>query len=175
MESYTIIVLIFGIICLLILIAIFYVNRLINYKKRVEKSLKTVTVHIKKRKELLKEIEYFIEKNLKYEKSYLIKLKNIDKYISIFLTNYSFKDFKKYEKEFLSFTSLEDTYKNLNKDKEYLKLKEEIIVNQDNLIYALDSYDKGVINYNNYRLGKIVSIISKIFRFPDYDYYNKEI
>ena len=116
----------------------------------------------------------FIEKNLEHEKSYLSKLQKIEDYLSEFLNEKnSFKNFQKNEKEFLHFTTLDQTYSYLKKNQEYLKLKNEALVNQDNLIYALDSYDKGVTNYNNYKGQKLILLISKIFRFPKYDCYNK--
>ena len=64
------------------------------------------------------------------------------------------KDYNKSESSIMDFVKLENTYEKLIKNKEYLKIKEEIISNRDRLIYAFNSYDKGVISYNNYRKRK---------------------
>lgn len=174
MDSYTVIVLIFGIIILMLLVILFFINRLISYRRRVENSLVTVSSYLEVRIQLTDQMIEFIEKNLEYEKSYLLKLKDVKKYIQEFLKkNHSFKNFHKNEKEFLHFTTLDKTYSFLKNNQEYEGLKNEALVNQDNLIYALDSYDKGVVDYNNYRSKKMILFISKLFRFSQYDCYNK--
>lgn len=174
MNSYTIIVLVFGFIILVSLIILFFINRLINYKRRIQNSLFTVLECLEIRIQLISKMTELIEKKLENEKSYLLKLKNVEKYINEFLNkNYSFKNFKKNEFDFLHYTTLDKTYSFLKKNEEYINLKNNALSNQDKLIYALDIYDKRVVEYNNYRSKKIVLLISKLFRFPKYDCYNK--
>lgn len=174
MDSYTIIVFIFGVFTLSLLIIVFYINKLLNYKRLIKNSLIAVYAHIEARIDLIEEMKEFIEKNLEHEKSYLLRLQKIEDYLSEFLKKQPiFKNYDQNEKEFLHFTSLDKTYSKLKNNKGYQKLKSDALTNKDNLIYALDTYDKGVINYNNYKEQKIILIISKIFRFPHYDCYNK--
>ena len=174
MDSYTIIVFIFGVFTLFLLVILFFINRLLSHKRLITNSLVAVYANIEARIDLIEEMKEFIEKNLEHEKSYLSKLQKIEDYLSEFLKKKPiFKNYDKNEKEFLHFTFLDKTYSKLKNNKEYQKLKNDAITNKDNLIYALDSYDKGVINYNNYKDQKFILIISKIFRFPNYDCYNK--
>ena len=174
MDSYTVIVVIFGIIILLLLVGVFFINRLSIYNNKVKSSLVTVSGHLEARMELIDQMINFINNNLEHEKSYVTKLKHVDKYIKEFLEeNSNFKGFSKNEKEFLNFIRLDENYSFLKKNKEYLKLKEEVLANQERLVYALDSYDKGVVDYNNYRSNKFILFLSKLFGFPEYDCYSK--
>lgn len=174
MDSYTIIAFIFGVFTLFLLVILFFINRLLSHKRLITNSLVAVYAHIEARIDLIEEMKEFIEKNLENEKSYLLKLQKIEDYLSEFLKKKPiFKNYDKNEKEFLHFTFLDKTYSKLKDNEEYQKLKKDAITNKDNLIYALDSYDKGVISYNNYKEQKFILIISKIFRFPHYDCYNK--
>ena len=72
-----------------------------------------------------------------------------------------------------AFENLEKTYEKINKNKEYLSLKERYIDSQNKINYTLDSYDKEVTTYNNYKEKKIIITLSKIFHFPNYNYYKK--
>lgn len=172
MESYTIIVLIFGLIILLLLVVLFFINRLSLYRRRIDNSLITVSDTLDMRIKLIDEMIAFIKKNLEHEKSYVKKLEQIKKYLQAFSKKKpSFDNFNQNENNFLHFTTLEKTYTNLNKNEEYLNLKEKALNNQDKLIYALDEFDKGVAQYNDYRSKKINLLISKLFFFPKYDCY----
>lgn len=174
MDSYTVIVVVFGVIILILLVVVFFINRLSIYNNKVKSSLVTVSSHLEARMELISQMISFINNNLEHEKSYVTQLKYVDKYIKEFLGKTpDFKAFNKSEKEFLIFSNLEDSYSFLKKNKEYIELKEEVLANQERLVYALDSYDKGVLDYNNYRSNKFILFISRVFGFPKYDCYNK--
>lgn len=174
MEGYTIIVLIFGFIILISLVVLFFVNRLISYKRRVQNSLFAVLECLEVRIQLINKMTEFVKKELDHERGYLLKLKNVEKYLEEFLNkNYSFNNFGKNETDFLHYTTLDKTYSFLKKNQEYINLKTDALANQDKLIYALDIYDKKVVQYNDYRSKKIVLLISKMFHFPKYDCYNK--
>ena len=174
MDSYSIIVFIFGILILFLLIVLFFVNRLFSYRNRVKRHFDTVLEYLEVRIVLIDEIITFITEHLEHEEHYVKKLKQVkDEIQKLFQDSSSLKEFKKGEKEFLNFNSLEKVYPSLKNRSDYLDLKDEIKLNQDRVVYAMDSYDKGVMDYNNYREKKFVRLVAKIFRFPNYDYYNK--
>lgn len=174
MESYTIIVLLFGILILFLLIMTYFINRIVQYQNKINKSFQTVEDHLTERTILLEDMINFLKQNLDHEQSYQKKLKEVkDQIITIKNNKEGINLLKKTEKDFLSFTKLENTYQDLNKNKEYLQIKNNILSNHERLTYAFDSYDKGVINYNNYRENKLISILSKLIKVPEYDCYNK--
>lgn len=174
MESYSMIVLIFGILSLILLVILYFINRLVQHKNKINKRFLAVKDFLDERVKIVDNMVSFLENNLEHEKSYLKKLGNVKEVILNIKNNKEgIGAIKKTEVDVLSFSKLENTYKNLTKNKEYLKIKEDILANQDKLVYALDSYDKGVINYNNYREKKFIYWLSKLCRIPEYDCYNK--
>lgn len=174
METYNIIILIFGILLLGILIVLYFINRMLQYKTKIDNSFIAVKDILEDRIKIIDSMLKFIENNLEHEKSYQKRLVESKELILKVKNNKEgIKLIKKTEKHILEFTKLENTYKNLAKNKEYLNVKETIISNKEKLLYAIDSYDKGVINYNNYRGNKLIYILSKICRIPEYDCYNK--
>ena len=59
-------------------------------------NLIAVNAHIEARIDLIEEMKEFIEKNLEHEKSYLLKLQNIEDYLFEFLKKWPI--FKNYDK-----------------------------------------------------------------------------
>ena len=174
MESYSVIVLLFGILVLLLLVLLYFVNRIMQYKTRIDNSFLAVKESLDERIKIIEIMIDFLKDNLEHEKSYQKKLKNTKEVIlSIKNNREGINLIKKTEKDVLSFVKLENTYKNLVKNKDFLKIREELLNNKERLIYALDSYDKGVIDYNNYKAIKVVYWLSKLCRLPEYDCYNK--
>lgn len=173
MDSYTIIVLIFGILILFILFILFFINRLMSYNNMVKCRFSNALEYLEIRLVIIEDMISFVSKNLEHETSYVKKLQQTkDSIQKLFQDNSNLKEFKKYEKNFLHFTTLDETYSFLKKNQDYLDLKEEITLNQDRVIYAMESYDRGVMSYNDYLEKKWIGRIAKIFRFPNYDYYN---
>ena len=174
LEGYIIIVLIFGIILLGTLIILYFVNQILRYRMVIDNSFIAVRVSIDKMEVLIDNISEFIRVDLSHE----ISLKrNFDRLKELVRTIENDKNgiekIKVIEKELLSFIELENNYKNLTKNKEYIRIKEEILNNKDRLIYAFDGYDKGVNSYNIYRRKKLINFLSKLCRIPLYDNYNK--
>ena len=173
-EGYTIIVLIFGVICLLMMVMIYFINRLFQYKTRIDNSFIAIKDNLVKRTLIVEDMINFLETNLEHEKSYQKKLIKAKDLVSIIKNNEEgIKLIKKTESDILGFVNLENTYKNLVKIKEYTNIKDEILKNNEQLIYAMDSYDKGVISYNDYRRKKFIYILSKLCKIPEYSCYNK--
>lgn len=174
MDSYSIIVLIFGLLIIIALIVVFFLNRLIGYQNKVKDLFATILEYLDARMKLIDEMIKFISSELNYEENFIKKLEQTKVSIqNLFQNSNSLKEFKKYEKEFLSFLTLEKVYPSLKKNKKYLALKQEIELNQERVVYAMDSYDKGVMDYNDYQKKKLIRFLARVFHFPKYDYYNK--
>ena len=174
MESYSIIVCVFGIICLLLLGVIYFVNRILQYKIRIDNSFLVVSEIIEDRVSIIDNMILFLEKFLEHEKSYLKKLEQTkNKLLSIKNNKDGILTLKSLDGDIFSFCKLDDTYNKLVKNRDFLKLKEEILKNNERLVYAMDSYDKGVINYNNYTKNKFIYLLGKLCGNPDYSCYNK--
>lgn len=174
LESYIIIILIFALILLLSLIVLYFINQILRYKMIIDNSFISIKKNIDELNSLTNDILEFLNNNLEHEKSYYKRLnKAKEKIITIKNNKDGINELKLIEKEVLSFINLENTYKYLSKNKDYLKIKEELINNKDRLIYAFENYDKGVISYNKYKENKYINLLSKIIKVPEYICYNK--
>lgn len=174
LDSYVVIVLIFGILIFLLLVVLFFVNRLILYRNRVIHSLEVVHESLLDRVSFIDRIHSFILEKIKHEEKYLKKLDSLKKEI---LEEHDFVQYvdllRKSDKILNQFLKMDEVYSFLKKDNSYLELVDEITLNQERIVYAMENYDKGVRDYNNYQGGKFISFISKLFRFPAFSYYNQ--
>ena len=174
MESYNMIVLVFGLITLFLLVMLYFINRILQYKTRIDNSFLEIRKLLDEQISILDKMINFLKDNLEHEVSLLKKLEKTKGLIpSIKNNSEGIKEIKKVEKEILGFTKLENTYKKLVKNEDYLSIKEDILNNKDRLIYAFDGYDKGVNSYNNYRGNKFINFLSRLCRIPLYESYNK--
>ena len=116
----------------------------------------------------------FINTNLEHEKSFHKNLtSSLNEMISIKNNKEGISLLKKTEKVIFSFCKLENTYEYLSKNKDYTKIKKDILSNKEKLEYAMDTYNKGVINYNNYIENKYINLLSRICRVNEFDCYKK--
>lgn len=174
MEIYTIIVIIFGIIALLALSIIFFINRAFIYKNHIEKSFEPIKEYLSDRIEIAKKMNTFIKNKLEHEKSLNKKLeKTIDKLNSITNAEDGIPILKETEEITNTFIHLEEIYKKLKDNKEYNQIKKEYQDNIDRINYAKDKYNDSVTNYNNYKEKKLLVIINKVLKFPEFTYYKK--
>ena len=174
MESYNIIILVFGIITLFSLLILYFVNRILQYKTRIDNSFLSIRKLLDEKNDILDRMIKFLNDNLEHEVSLIKKLEKTKELIpNIKNDSDGIKDIKKVEKELLGVSKLENTYKKLGKNKDYLNIKEDILNNRDRLIYAFDGYDREVISYNNYKRNKMINFFSKLCRISQYDCYNK--
>lgn len=174
MESYNIIILVFGLITLLLLVILYFINRILQYKTRIDNSFLNIRKLLDEQIGILDRMINFLKSNLEHEVSLVKKLEKTKELIlNIKNDSEGIKNIKRIEKEIILFIKLENAYKKLLKNEEYLSIKMSILNNKDRLNYAFDGYDKGVISYNNYRGNKFIKILSKLCRIPLYDCYNK--
>jgi len=174
MESYSIIVMIFGGCVFVLLVLLYFVNRILQYKLRIDNSFRAIKDIMDDRCNIVDDMLLFLSNNLELEKSYYKTLVSIKKKLESFDNN---KDgvviYKDTDEGIMNFCLLENTYKYLIKNKDYLNIKDSIISNRDKMLYAIDTYDKGVINYNDYKGKGINKFIGRLCNFSDYDCYNK--
>ena len=168
------IVIIFGILILGILSLLFFLNRLLLLKKNIENSFSSVRTCLDERIILISRMCEFIQKNLNHEEVLLKKLEKAKKeFEQIRDCNEGIHMIKNFEKVLKNLQNLSKVYPFLESQKDYQKLMEDFLTNQDRIVYAFSSYDEGVKNYNSYRENLFILKLSKIFRFSDYEYYNE--
>ena len=175
MDTYIIIVIIFGIIALILISLLFFINRLSILSNKIEFAFKPIKTYIEERNDILDKMKEFITNNLEHEEEFL---KEIDKAKETLETTRKaiegIPNLKKTEKVFIKFNKLDEIYPKLKNNKEYKTLTESYNNNQDRINYGINNYDEGVKKYNNYKEKKIVSTLSILFHFPNYIYYKNE-
>lgn len=174
MESYVIIVLLFGIICMFLLIGVYFVGRIFGYKDMIDNNFIAVSNIISERINIIDDMVKFLESNLEYEKSYKRELIKTKEQLNKISNNKEGIDLiVDTDKMFVSFNKLENTYNKLSKNKEYLMIKTNVSNNMEKLEYSFDVYNKGVNNYNTYREKRFIYLLSKLCGIPEYGYYKK--
>ena len=173
MESYVVIVLVFGALVCFILAVLFFVNRLFLYRSRVEGSFEAVRTCLGERKELFQTMKVFIQNHLEHEEIFDKKIGEIE---PLFLERISCVEgielLKKSDRLFKEIQKLVNVYPEMKKNREFSKFLEAYSLNQDRVEYAMDSYDKGVRDYNQYQDNRFMKFLAKLFHFPEYPYYN---
>ena len=175
MDAYIVIVLLFGIITLLVLSLLFFINRTYLYANNVERYYSPIKDYLEERKNILKKTNNFISNNLEHEKTLNQK---IDRVINLSNTNTNpeevIKILKKTDDLLDIYTKLDKTYPKLKNNKEYKELKKELDANIDKINYAKDKYNEEVTNYNKYKESKLIKYLNKILKFKEFTYYKKE-
>ena len=174
MESYTIIVIIFGIIAMMLLSLLFFINKVSLHSKMIENNFEAMKEILNERINILEDMKKWLNHNLEHEDvlSHEIE-KNKENLENIKKATDNLEIIKNTEIE-EKFMKLDEIYPKIKKNEEYIDLKNRYITNQENINYAANTYDEGVKNYNNYKETRIVSYLNKILHFPTYNYYNKE-
>ena len=121
MDSYTIIVIIFGIIILSILILLYFYNKIVIQKAKILKKYNNVKGYILEERNATLEMITFIQNNLEHEEDYISTLK---KTVEIFdylkNTDGGLKQLKKAQNTYRDFSKLDKVYSSLKKNKEYI-------------------------------------------------------
>lgn len=172
MDSYTIIVLIFGIIILSILVLLYFYNKITIQKTRILKKYNNVKGYILEERNAILEMVTFIKNNLEHEQDYISTLKKtVEVLDNLKNTDGELKQLKQAQNTYRDFSKLDNVYSSLKKNKEYITLKEKANTIEERLKYSFDDYNKEVKKYNNLDKEKIYDLIKKIARFPKYDTY----
>ena len=175
MEGYYVLVFIFGILTSVLLVGVFFVNRLFSKKERIDFLFDNVMKYVEERIVLFERMVNFVEENAEKEVKLIKDLYDFNNNLSEMLKNkdYDLKEVKKSERMFDKFASLGKTYNDFNKNEIYKMLVDESKINVDRILYAVESYNEKVLDYNEFKKTRVNSFIAKIFRLKDYEYYDK--
>lgn len=169
-----VIIVIFLILIVLGILIIGIYNKLTFYKNRVLNKFEAISKCLKDRTDIIQKIIDIINNNSLHEDSLILELNKLVTKINeenivnnlLLLINESDDILKKA-------LSLDKIYDVLKSNKEYMSLMDKFKDNQYKIMYAIEIYNEEVEVYNNYKQNKFINIISKIFKFVDYNYYKK--
>ncbi len=174
MGGYTIIIIIFGLLILFFLIILFFLNRLVLLQNRIKKTFSTTRMYLDEMSELMGVLCEYIKNNLEHEDNLIKKIMKvqmrIDKIVGI---EEGIEAIKESSKLYQEVYQLNTIYPKLKKKKEFQEVMNKLQKNQDRIHYSMDEYNKGVMNYNQYRKQPFIYFLSKLFRFPSYSNYSQ--
>ena len=169
-----IIIAIFTVIAILGLIVLTIVNKLTFYKKRILDKFNAVNDILNGRIEIITALIEILSKANYHEDNLLKELSLVSEEINkenavnnlLLLISKSDNILKKA-------LTLDKIYQELSSNKEYQNLVESFKNNQYKLMYAIEVYNEEVEVYNNYRQNKFIDLVRTIFKFKEYNYYEK--
>ena len=174
MESYTIIILIFVIISIFFIILLYFYNQLVIYKNKVKVQYESIYLHMEEIMALLDDFSLWLEGNYSMEKDLVKKIRKFCfqyREEKDMMTQLSYV--KELKKLIRNVHQLEKVYPKILNDSEYLSFKDRYDSHYSEIMYAMDLFNKGVEEYNLYKKKRIVSLLSRLFRYPDYVSYQK--
>lgn len=166
------IIILFGVIIYMVLFCLNFVNRLMFYKNRVIDKFSSIKNLINERAEIMSQVCEYLKVNCPHEDNIIKKLDELtiglksDNNINDLLTL-----LKKSREVLKNATNLEGTYIFLNNKEEYQNFKQLIKDNDGKIEFASSVYNEEVDNYSDFKSNKYILILSKLFKFPDYDHY----
>lgn len=172
-NAYIIIIVIFMFLIVIGIISIGLYNRILFRKKKVDDKLNSIKQMLIERGDIIRRLNTLFSNSSFHEDNIMLELNDLYKIINdnnsdtiglISSTN----------KILVKALSLDNIYPELIKNQEYLSLKESFKDNQYKVLYGLETYNDVVEEYNNYRNKKIINIVSRLFKMPDYDSYVKD-
>lgn len=149
-------------------------NKLIFNKKKVLDKFRAINDCLNERISIIKEIVTLFENNKFHEDSLIRDLNNISNNIETESVVNNLLDLISSSDIILKKAlTLENVYPELIKNNDYKRIVDAFKNNQYKIMYAIEIYNEEVEVYNNYKDKKMINIISKIFRFKNYNYYKK--
>lgn len=172
--GFIIIIVIFIILILLGLITIGFYNRILFRKNRVRDKFLVVYNSLKERSNMISRLAIILASGSYHEDNLIQELKDIS---NLILNNNSVNDtlplINKSDYVLKKALSLESVHEQLKNNKEYISLQEEFKNNQYKIMYSIEIYNEEALNYNNYKSNGFKKLVSKIFKFEDFNYYKE--
>lgn len=170
-----ILIIIFGILIFLSLVAVAFVNRILTRKERIDFLFESVMKYVEERIVIFERMSSFVEETVEEEMNYVNKLNDSKDVLHeiIDTKTYNLKEIIKSEKLLKKFPELLNTYPNLSKNEIFNMLSNEVDTNINRIEYAIASYNEKAKEYNEFKKSKLNAFICKLFKLNDYEYYEK--
>lgn len=162
MEKYIVL----GIIGIIIYIIVIY-NKLVYYKKVVDRSGATIDVFLKKRFDLIPNLVEVVKGYSNYEKS---TLENITRLRSSYNENKNKEAVSKLTEEYYRAIGIVENYPELKASHNYLKLQESLEKVESELQAARRIYNIDITRYNNLVEKFPSNILASMFGYKTIEY-----
>lgn len=169
-----VIILVFGLLLCIGFVVIGIYNKLKFYHSRVLVKFHAVSDCLDSRINMIDKIVNFIYNQGYSEDALVMDLNKLALEIKDEINvNNLLELIDKSDKIIMRALVLDGVYEELVESSEYADMIEEFKNNQYKIMYSIEIYNEQVKEYNTYRSKRVVRLVSKIFKFQDYNYYKK--
>ncbi len=134
----------------LVLIFIYYFNRLVTLSNRIDNSLSQIDVQLKKRADLVPNLIETVKGYAKHEKGIMKEVTEARKaMLSAQTLPQRVKAGAQLETALKSIFAIAENYPQLKANENFLQLQNELAVIEDKIAYARQFYNDSILSYNN--------------------------
>ncbi|MFB6174905.1 MAG: LemA family protein [Candidatus Nanohalobium sp.] len=139
-----------GIVVLLALIVVYYYNRIVKLENRVDNSWAQIDVQLKKRADLVPNLQETVEGYMEHEKEVMEKVsESREKMINAQSPEEEAKAGNEMGQALKSLFAVAENYPDLKASENFQQLQEELSSIENKIAYSRQHYNDAVMEYNN--------------------------
>ncbi len=146
-------------------------NRLVELKVRCSNAQSQILIELKKRNDLLPNLEKLVKTHAKYEKNMMKLVTELRMDIGDKLTQDKLNEYFEKEKVAKNLFAVAEKYPELSSNKLFRDFSNKTILIENNIAYFRGFFNKTVLKYNTLACQFPFLIIARIFGFREYNYY----
>jgi LemA protein len=133
-----------------LLVPIYYINRILILSNRIENSRSQIDVQLKKRADLVPNLVEAVKGYMKHEKTVIAKVTNArEKMLGAKTTEDIDKADKSLASALKTVFALSENYPNLKANENFMMLQEELSGIENKIAYARQNYNDSILTLNN--------------------------
>lgn len=166
---------ILGVVALLIFYFIYIYNRLVAFRERVKESMSDIEVQLKRRADLIPNLVETVKGYASHEREVL---ENVTQARSKILEAKTVKEGLEADniltQTLKTLFAVAENYPDLKANQNFLHLQEELVDAEDKIQASRRFYNAVLREYESFRQSFPSSIITNIFNFPSFEYFELE-
>lgn len=164
-------------IALIIILAIYFYNRLVSSKQNVAEAWSGIDVQLKRRHDLIPNLVNLVKGYATYEKNLFEQISKLrTKALSLNTDDIKGKSLVEtdIEKNLKSLFAVAESYPDLKASKAYLELQEALTETEDQIASARRIYNSNAADYNTLVLSFPTNLLARFFSFSLSSYFQNE-
>ncbi len=139
-----------AILIIIVIMLIYYFNRLVTLSNQIDNSLSQIDVQLKKRSDLVPNLLESVKGYMKHERGVITEVTEARKALLGAKTiEGKVKAGSQLESALKSIFALAENYPDLKANTNFLQLQQELSSIEDKIAYARQFYNDGILSYNN--------------------------
>ncbi len=137
-------------LAVIVIMFIYYYNRLVSLSNQIDNSLSQIDVQLKKRADLVPNLLASVKGYMKHERAAISEVTNARKALVGATTMESkVKAGSQLESALKSIFAIAENYPQLRANENFLQLQQELTSIEEKVAYARQFYNDGILSYNN--------------------------